>query len=208
MFPLGQPRDIRGTGNRPLFTFETMTGRTYEVFADGKPVGLVGSTVRTLEQRGKAGYIKRFGSTVELRLIREIPRPEEYSDSDYNFRLKAAEAFDIARKKTYAEDGGLNKISPLIQALGHPVLESAMGKIGGPISVRNQLREAKVRGGRIGGRKRFELYGSPATSNGRRLGAINIPREAKVLGGYNGGPTGRCTRWNINRGKQCVCGKH
>ena len=107
------------------------TGRTYEVFVNDKPAGLVGSTTRTLEQRRKNHYLKRFGPAVELRLIREVPRPESYSEMDYNFYLKACEAMDIARKKTYIEDGGLNKISPLIQALGHPMLDSEMARLGG-----------------------------------------------------------------------------
>jgi hypothetical protein len=118
---------------------------------------------------------------VELRLIREVPRPEDYSDVDYNFYLKACEAMDIARKKTYTEHGGLNKISPLILALGHPMLEREMGRIG----ARNRPREAKVQGGRIAGRKNAERGHIQALTN-----------------------RGNCKRWNINRGKPCMRGKH
>lgn len=157
------------------------SGRTYEVFVDGKPIRPVGSTTRTLARRRISGYIKRFGQSVELRLIREVPRPEDYSDVDYNFYLKACEAMGIARKKTYTEHGGLNKISPLIQALGHPMLEREMGRIG----ARNQPREAKVQGGRIAGRKNAERGHIQALTN-----------------------RGNCKRWNINRGKPCMRGKH
>jgi hypothetical protein len=184
-------------------------GRTYEVFVDGKPVGLVGSTTHTLTERRRGGYVKRFGPSVELRLIREVPRPEGYSDLDYNFRLKAAEAMDIVRKKTYIENGGLNKVSPLLQAFGHPMLEAEIGKIGGrvqgrrnvesghlasittlensakggriggPISIRNQPREVKVRNGRKVGL----AYGS---INGP-INIRKVPQEVKVLNGLKQG---------------------
>lgn len=138
------------------------SGRIYEVFVDGVPVNLIGSTVKSLEQRRRNGYTKRFGLSVELRVVREIPRPAGYSDSDYNFYLKACEARDIARKHTYIETGGLNKISPLIQVLGHPMLEREMGKIGGRASVTSgqlakiQIIENQRKGGSIAGRKNIE----------------------------------------------------
>ena len=81
--------------------------------------------------------------------------------------------------------------------------------------------EGSFKGGRKGGRKRIELYGNPRTPEGSLKGARNQPREAKIRGGQKGGRTqgrnnaesGRlhvalCKRWNINRGKQCVCGSH
>lgn len=165
---------------------------------DGKPAGLVGSTVKTLEQRRKNKYPKRFGSTVELRLIREIPRPEGYLDFDYNFYLKACEAMDIARKKTYVEDGGLNRISPLIQALGHPMLEREMGRIGGRTAARKNIEsgqvakiatyESRAKGGRTGSRKHNELYGNPATSEGRaKAGRTNIESGQVLKLGYKQG---------------------
>ena len=125
-------------------------------------MGLVGSTIRTLAKRRVNGYTRRFGQGVELRLIREIPRPEDYSDSDYNFYLKACEAMDIARKKTYIEHGGLNKISPLIQAYGKSILEEEMGKIGGRIGIRKMPREAMLRG----------------ASNAGKIGIKKMSREA------------------------------
>jgi hypothetical protein len=186
------------------------SGRKYEVFVNGRPVGLVGSTVRTLKQRRSNRYIARFGPTVELRLIREVPRHEGYSDQDYNFRLKAAEAMDIVRKKTWVEDGGLNKMSPLVQASGSPMLEAERGRLGGIAGGRN--------GGLISGRKSVE--------NGH-LASLRTPehqREAGRRGGRVGGPIGgtkgrhedkvragriaMCKRWSINRGKSCVCGVH
>ncbi len=109
----------------------------YEVFVNNRPTRLVGSTTQTLAQRRRNGYTKRFGPTVELHLVREVSRPDGYSDSDFNFYLKACEAMDIARKKTYQEHGGLNKISPLVQALGHPMLEAEMGRVGGHIAVKS-----------------------------------------------------------------------
>jgi len=120
------------------------SGRTYEVLVNGEPIGLVGSTLLTLKGRRRNGYIKRFGQGVELRLIREIPRHESEDDVSYNFHLKAAEALDIARKKTYFGTGGLNKISPLLQTMGRSMLESEMGRIGGLIQGR---RNAKNRTG-------------------------------------------------------------
>jgi len=202
------------------------SGRTYEVFVDGKPVRLVGSTIRTLKVRRSSNYTKRFGSNVELRLIREVPRPEDYSDSDYNFYLKACEALDIARKKTYTEDGGLNRISPLIQALGHPTLEREMGRIGN--------RKGKARGGKIGGRiggrivslmsghmqKANRLQPQEAKSRGgitqgyknksNKLGffAPGMTSKGGRIGGPIGARVGNCKRWNIDRGKACICGKH
>jgi hypothetical protein len=102
-------------------------GRIYEVLVNGKPIKLVGSTQQSLSQRLRMGnYRKRFGSTVKLRLIREVPIPEGYGEEDYNFRLKAAETFDICKKKTWIHDGGRNKMSPLAQALGEPVIRSEM----------------------------------------------------------------------------------
>jgi hypothetical protein len=144
------------------------SGRTYEVFVDDKPVKLVGSTLLSLKERRKNGYIKRFGPTVELRLIREIPRHENEDDVAYNFHLKASEALDIARKKTYIKDGGLNKISPLIQAIGGTMLETERGKIGGL----SQPREAKVRGGRTQG----YIQGPKNVESGqiRALGRKNV----------------------------------
>lgn len=109
-----------------------------------------------LKKRRAGGYVKRFGPSVELRLLREIHPPSGYSEKEYDFYLKACEALDIARKKTYIEHGGLNKISPLIQALGHPMLEIELGRIGGTVQGRRnresgQLRKISSMGGRITG---------------------------------------------------------
>ncbi len=237
------------------------SGRTYEVFMNAKPVGYVGSTICTLKQRRK-WHVKRFGPTVELRLIREVPRPEGYSDSDYNFYLKACEAMDIARKKTYTEHGGLNKISPLIQALGHPMLEMEIGRIGGriggPIGGRRAVDSGQLasilelpqtkraqhisgsilgrkniesghlaricdKGGYVQGRKNAESGQIQAIGRTQGRKAVESGHLARiaVLGGREGGrknvesgrlanirAKGNCQRWNINRGKPCVCGKH
>ncbi len=234
------------------------SGRIYEVFIDNKSVK-VGSTILSLARRRVKGYTKQFGPGVELRLIREISRPAEYSDSDFNFYLKACEAMDIARRKTYVDDGGLNKISPLIQALGHPMLEAEMGKLGSSL------------GGRLGGRKNVEsghiqalarkmvesgrlaeIRNSPRTKEAQRkagrkavesgqlaractfevrsksgrkaveTGQLTKVRkklsyEDRIRGGRKNVESGqlakirdkgRCQRWNINRGKPCVCSEH
>ncbi len=174
------------------------SGRIYEVFVGGKPVGLVGSTTRTLEQRRKSGYTKRFGPGVELHLIREIPHPVGYSDSDFNFYLKACEAMDIARGRTYMADGGLNKVSPLIQALGHPMLEIEMGKIGGRTSGRKavetgrlakmrELPQTKVAQQKVG-RQHIEsghlarIRELPQAKDARRRFAQNLGRKAVESG--------------------------
>ncbi len=224
-------------------------GQTYEVFVGGQPVGLVGSTVRMLKQRRGNGYTKRFGPGVELHLIREVPRPEGYSDSDFNFYLKACEAMDIASKRAYVEYGGLNKISPLIQALGHQILDSERGRIGGRIGGHNQPREAKVKGGhnqpreakvkggrrgaraqpresRVRGGQTTKKSGTGIFAFGMQAkGGFTQPKEAKILGGYaagkvavksgqlakvapKGGRVSMCKRWQISRGKPCVCGEH
>ena len=46
---------------------------------------------------------------------------------------------------------------------------------------RNQPREAKVRGGRIGGRRRIELHGSPGTPEGRAKGVRKNLESGQVL---------------------------
>jgi len=188
------------------------SGRTYEVFIGGKLVK-VGSTTHTLEWRRKHGYTKQFGPAVELHLIREVPRPVGYSDRDYDFYLKACEAFDIVQKKTYQEDGGLNKISPLIQALGGPMLEAEMGRIGGRIRgpqavksgqfTRLRTPEHQSNAGRAAGRKNIEsghiqrlgrknvetghlreICTPEVCARGGRIGGHNQPREAKARGGH------------------------
>jgi len=188
------------------------SGRTYEVFVDGKPVGLVGSTIRSLVERRSNGYTKRFGRGVELRLIREVLRHKSEDDESYNFHLKAAEALDIARKKTYREDGGLNKISPLIQAIGHPaILEMERGRMGGRASIQwakanpeqaflNSSKAGKLggrKGGLLGGKRVRELYPNMAEENGHRQGLINAENGHLSLVGDNG----RHTRWHVARGK-------
>lgn len=208
-----------------------ITGRTYEVFVGGTSVKLVGSTVRTLGQRRRNGYTKQFGPGVELRLIREVPRPEGYSARDFDFYLKACEAMDIARKNAYVEGGGLNKISPLIQALGHQILETERGRIGGHSQPReakvrgghNQSREAKVYGGRIGNHEGKACGGHTQgcrNVESGQLARVSTP-ETRARGGRIRGceaveseqlararARSNCTRWNINRGKPCACGKH
>jgi NUMOD3 motif len=105
-------------------------GRIYEVLVNGKPVKLVGSTQLSLKERLRIGnYRKRFGSTVELRLIREVPIPAGYGEGDYNFRLKAAETFEICKRKTWVQDGGRNQMSPLVQALWEPATRSEMVRV-------------------------------------------------------------------------------
>ena len=167
------------------------SGRVYEVFVNGEPVKLVGSTVRTLKQRRSSGYVKRFGAGVDLRLVREIARPADYSNKDFEFYLRACEAMDIARKGTYDEHGGLNKLSPLVQSLGYPLI-SEIARLGGRIGSRNQSREDKVRAGRIGGR-----IGS---REGKTLGGrIGGPIGGRI-GGRIGGPIGNHIRWHVRRG--------
>jgi len=233
-------------------------GCTYEVFVADKPIRLVGSTILTLKQRRSNGYVKRFGPEVELRLIREIPRHETEDDVSYNFHLKAAEALDIVRKKTYLENGGLNKVSPLIQAIGHPVLEAEMGHLGGKISGRINVENghlARIRtpehqreAGRISGRKAVDsgrLATIQTSENQAKAGRVAVEsgqiqalgrtegrkrvesgllasvchlgsKKAKALGvgifaagmQVKGNCISLCKRWNINRGKPCVCGAH
>jgi len=200
------------------------SGQTYEVFVEGKPVGLVGSTIRTLEERRKDGYTKRFGPAVELRLVREIPRHESEDDVSYNFHLKAAEALDIARKKTYMEDGGLNKISPLIQATGKTMLERERGRIGGLVSGPIQgkknvesghLARISVSGGRAQGNKNVKNGHLASVAAKGRIAQIKsgqlarIASEGRRIQAKNGHLASmRCKHWRIDQGKPCICGKH
>ena len=149
------------------------SGRVYEVFVNGEPVKLVGSTVRTLKQRRSSGYVKRFGAGVDLRLVREIARPADYSNKDFEFYLRACEAMDIARKGTYDEHGGLNKLSPLVQSLGYPLIS-----------------EIAQLGGRIGGRKNAE--------SGHLASIATF--ESRSKGGRIGGRIVSHTRWHVRRG--------
>ena len=58
------------------------------------------------------------------------------------------------------------------------------GRISGPVNIRKMSHEDHVWGG------------------------LNQPRKAKLRGMAIGGPIGRCKRWNMSRGKPCICGKH
>jgi hypothetical protein len=164
-----------------------MQGRTYEVFVDGKPIGLVGSTVTTLIRR-RSGYVKRFGPTVELRLIREILCPDGYDKLGFTVLLRAKEAFDIIHKNTYVPNG-LNKLSPLAQVIWSLVED-----------------EKRVLGGKTGGRKTREngtgifglthqqkvqygkMYGGISGRNNVETGRLyRMTKEERFLGSVAGG---------------------
>ena len=176
-----------------MSTQDMRSGRVYEVFVNGEPVKLVGSTVRTLKQRRSSGYVKRFGDGVELRLVREIARPADYSDKDFEFYLRACEAMDIARKGTYDEHGGLNKLSPLVQSLGYPLI-SEIARLGGRIG----SREDKARAGRKNAESGQIM--SIATFESRSKGSRNQSLEDKALGGCIGGRIVSHIRWHVRRG--------
>ena len=195
------------------------SGRVYEVFVNGEPVKLVGSTVQTLKQRRSSGYVKRFGIGVELRLVREIARPADYSDKDFEFYLRACEAMDIARKGTYVEHGGLNMLSPLVQSLGHPLISEIArlgGRNGGPISGRKNVESGHLANITTfescskGGRKAVESghLASIATFESRSKGSRNQSLEDKARGGRNGSREGKARggrigshiRWHVRRG--------
>ena len=109
----------------------------------------------------------------------------------------------------------------------HPDLAKRWGHMGGVISGRLAVESGRIqalgksgiggrratelhpdlasRRGHIGGRRTFELHGNPGTPEGRakagrkNLETGHIQRLARIA---------NCLRWNINRGKECVCGTH
>lgn len=175
-------------------------GRVYEVLMDGKPIGLIGSTQMDLRDR-RYNYVRRFGQSVELRLIREIPG---FYDEDYIFHLRAAEAIEIYRRKAYKEQGGLNQRSPIVEMVKPFSFEERKrgGIAGGLVTGRNNLRNghwAKVQ--KIGA----PLGGRVTAKSNRESGRW---AEVQKIGAPIGSKIGICKRWNINRGKPCTCGRH
>ena len=78
-----------------------------------------------------------------------------------------------------------------------------------PEQIKKDCKKGGLTGGVIAGQN--NVQSGYIAKLGRTHGAINVekmPRESKVLGGKIGGPIAMCKRWNINRGKSCICGHH
>jgi hypothetical protein len=107
--------------------------------------------------------------------------------------------------------GGHNGGRRRCELYGAPGTKESRAKGG-----RNQSRLVKSVGGSKGAHKRNKLHGNPATPESRRKAGLKryeiygntLTLEGSARGGLVGGPIGMCKRWNINRNKPCVCGRH
>jgi hypothetical protein len=187
----------------------------------------VGSTVRPLIKRA-AGYRRHEwfrNGKYELIVLRVV----EYDDEKFfQIYLKAVENCEIARQHTWEEEGGRNRIAPLIQWIGSPMLESEKGRIGGRIGIRKMTKETQSRAGKIGGkvsgrhasesgqiqqagilgRKKNIATGQPAQLGKRnvksghlaKLRTVEHQKSAGRKGGVRGGPAANHLRWHVKRG--------
>lgn len=161
-------------------------------------------------------FIKAFPDT-------PLPTPTRWTEPATN-HLEANNAETAAMFKYHTWHGylgGMNLTLP-----GSKDYEK-MGHIGGSIGGRraferrsgifgftlNQLSERGRKGGKLGGITQGRI--NAANSHmariqylGAFLGNLAQPRQAKALGGRMAGRINCCLRWNINRGKPCVCGRH
>jgi hypothetical protein len=148
------------------------SGRTYEVFLNGNPLGIVGSTILSLSQRRVHGYTRKFGAAVELRLIREVPIPKGYNEEGYRFYLASCETFDIIRRKTWIEDGGRNIKSPLAQLLGLVQLTKNERRLLG-----KRVGQQNIKSGQI---KRLALRKDWRFSTGQKMGLRYGAHQGRV----------------------------
>ena len=150
------------------------------------------------EKNGMAGW--------EYEIVSTEKREDAPSMSDGLYHIRIA-VNEYAEYNKIPPEKRRNKQSPLLQ-LDRVSSSEDLARIGG----RNQPREAKVAGGRNGSRNQPR----EAKAAAGRIGGRNQPREAKAAAGRNGSREakaagsriGNCKRWNINRGKPCVCGVH
>jgi hypothetical protein len=143
----------------------------------------VGSTTRTLRQR-TVGYRHQY-DWFDDRTHALIPlRTVDHADADFlQILLKSVENCEIARQKTWEEQGGRNRMSPLVQWLNHDFIESEIGKIGGKVTAAipgHMSRAGKIggkKGGVIGGR----INGNLSVRNGR-LASMRTPEHQAAAG--------------------------
>jgi hypothetical protein len=175
-----------------------MTGIVYGVknLKTGK-VEMVGSTINSLKER-TLGYR-------ELKWFREgayelIPLRFVSEDSDsFLVYLRAVENCEIARRGTWVEEGGRNKMAPLVQWIGSLELLSERGRLGGKASTSGRKLVESGRWAAISalGRKKNQESGQPKrlgrqNADSGLLARLRTPAhqsKAGRLGGVKGGHT-------------------
>ena len=105
------------------------------------------------------------------------------------------------------------------QRLGRWAVESGHLARISRLGTLSQPHEAKVKGGRIGilkMTKEQRVRGGKMTVSRHFSRMVNtlapyrhkFNRDDSIKGAREGGVIARCKRWNINRSKPCVCGRH
>jgi len=177
---------------------------------------------------GKKGFGCRFKKIFPSI---ELPQPiREQVEVENQLELNELETIWMFQYHTWhGYEGGMNLTFP------GSTDYTNMGLIGGPIVGRKNVESGLLASiCRSGGFKTFELHGNPATKEGwLKAGRIAVEngqlaslrtaehqrkagRERIRLYGIPSTPEGRakggrstcCLRWNIRRGKLCVCGTH
>jgi len=189
-----------------------MKGIVYGVLnSETDRIEKVGSTIKSLRQR-TAGYrhhedwFSENHTLIPLRIV-------EHEDTEFfPVLLKSVENMEIVRNRTWKEDGGRNILSPLLQWLNHPSMETEIARYGGQRSVEvgsykftrdDQKRgnaalsyEERARGGRKQGLKncllpgRMSFLGKLADSSAKSKAGKS--RRDKL--------TSLHIRWHVNRG--------
>jgi hypothetical protein len=182
----------------------------FDTWARGKPCVMVGSTTYKLYARAQ-GYKNYKWYESDRHEHRALWEGDVEEDS-LTFVRAAKEAAWIGRMKTWYDQGGKNQMNPVIHALGNPNFFTEISRIG-LRRVRelypNLARENGFKYGHLGGRKRFELHGSPATFEGRSKGGKSgaggrAAAGTTVANGYperkNCGLAAMHVRWHEKRG--------
>jgi hypothetical protein len=168
---------------------------------------------------GKTSFGRRFKALFpDIRL----PGPVRWAEpADNHLDANLAETVAMFRYHAWhGYPGGMNLTLPGSQDY------TDMGHIGGKVNSEKPGYFARIGhiGGLIGGHKggitAIRKLSREAKVRGGKEAARIQPREAKVrgghaggsIGGHLGGPIGalitNCLRWNVHRGKPCICGKH
>lgn len=153
-----------------------MRGIVYKaISSDTGKIVKVGSTIKPLKNRSRAKCYKGY----TLVPIRE----DEYEDSNFGLlHLRVRETIEISKNQTWHRDGlgGRNILNPVNVWL-------------------SQLDYFEMRSyaGTVGGKKTFELYGNPGTTEGAKKGGRvsglkNVESGwAKILGDTYGSARGK-----------------
>jgi hypothetical protein len=179
-----------------------LIGRIYAVYVKGKFIRLIGSTERELKHRRRE-HARKFGPTTRLKLIREIT--DTIGDKlFFRLRLRIAEALEVAKRKCYVEDGGLNKTSPALQGLA--LWDVDLGATSGRIAVQRKLGIHAPGMQKLGGltilKRRLGIH-----SRKFRKRCIHPSRESCIRGGRAGSRAdkirasrlGTHVRWHLQR---------